>query len=212
MEDENNPWMSFSDLLAGLMLLFALLTMFYISKLEKGNNTKAQVFTILAEELKKAGIDPKVNPENGTVEISDTIVFDTNSSTLKSEGKVFLSKVVPALSRAIFTVEGADKEIVSVDIVGYSSQLIRNDVFMNKMMKLSVERSNAVWSYVLADQQIPYHDQFLKKLKVSGWGNIQSTTEEDLSTERKVVFQLQFNNPLVKYSKTQVVKDQVESI
>lgn len=211
-EEENNPWLSFSDLLAGVMLVFALICVDYIQKLDQTNNTKAAIFAKIAEELKMAGIHPKVNPENGTVEISSSIVFDTNSSKLKDAGTDYLSKIVPILSRAIFTVPGAEEEVVSIDIVGYSSQNIRNDKFMNDMMSLSVQRSNSVWSYVLSNNTIDYHDKLLRKLKVSGWGNIQSNTEQDLETDRKVVFQLQFNNPIAQMSKSNEVKKEVESV
>jgi outer membrane protein OmpA-like peptidoglycan-associated protein len=209
-EEENNPWLSFADLLAGLMLIFAFLTIYYIKELESTNNTKAAIFKILAEELKMAGIDPKVNPENGTVEISSSIVFDTSSSKLKLEGIEYLSKIIPILSKAIFKVKGAEEEIVSIDIVGFSSQRIMNDKFMNEMMTLSVQRSNSVWSYVLANKEIPYHDKLIKKLRISGWGNAQSITEEDLETDRKVVFQLQFVNPISKFPKATEIKEELE--
>lgn len=208
-DEENNPWLSFSDLLAGVMLVFAVICVDYIQKLDSSKNTKAAVFAKIAEELKMAGIDPKVNPENGTVEISSSIVFDTNSSRLKAEGTDYLSKIVPILSRAIFTVPGAEEEVVSIDIVGYSSQNIRNDKFMNDMMSLSVQRSNTVWSYVLSNNSIDFHEKFLKKLKVSGWGNIQSNTEQDLETDRKVVFELQFVNPIAKAPNAAEIKNQV---
>ena len=128
-EDENNPWLSFSDLLAGVMLVFCIICVDFIQKLDKTNNTKAAVFAKISKELKQAGINPKVNPENGTVEISSNIVFDTNSSKLKIDGIDYLSKIVPILSRSIFTVPAFIFRVKVRSLIGSSSFLILTSVF-----------------------------------------------------------------------------------
>jgi hypothetical protein len=47
---------------------------------------------------------------------------------------------------------------------------------------------------------------------VSGLGNLHSSTDLDLESERKVVFHLQFINPIAPDSKAMVVKNEVEVV
>ena len=195
MKDDSDSWISFTDLMAALMLVFVLSTAVFMKKLDTVDKSKAAVFDILQKELKEVGIDPKIDSENGTIELSSKIMFDTNSSVLRRNGVIYLDKLIPALARAIFQQRDISKHVVAIDIVGYSSQNIKNNNFRKKMMTLSLLRSQAVWKFALSDTKFDYQNEFMTKLRVAGWGSMKSKTEYDDESDRKVVFKLQFVNP-----------------
>lgn len=212
MENENDSWVSFTDLMAAMMLVFVLATAVFMKKIDNVDKSKAAVFDILKKELKEVGIDPKVDPENGTIELSSKIVFDTNSARLRSEGRSYLDKLIPALATAIFHRPEISKHIVAVDIVGYSSQNIDATSFKEKMMSLSLDRAQKVWSFALSDSSFRYQSAFLGKLRVAGWGSTKSTSKKDIETDRKVVFKLQFVNPYDLENVKNIIDRDVKSI
>ncbi|MBL6990033.1 MAG: hypothetical protein ISR65_09655 [Bacteriovoracaceae bacterium] len=201
-EEGNTFWVSVSDLMAGTMLIFALLALIYIQKLNKTRSIQEEIFKMLAIELKKAGIAPKINPKDGTIEFSDKIFFQVNKYFLSKAGAEQIGKFIPILAKVIFEVEGAEKEIISIDIEGHTSQNIKSAAFIQKMMELSVNRSLAVWKQVQKSNKIPSYQRFNKLLRVAGRGNMLSSTTRDVISDRKVVFKLQFSNPINKLADT----------
>lgn len=195
--DDNPFWLSISDLMAVLMLIFVFVTAVALVFIGE-NEVKIRIFTLLKQEFEEAQIKVELNEEHGTVSIADRILFNTNAAKLKPEGKAFLDKFVPILERVLFADEKILDEIVSVDIEGYASQNYMSRDFREKMMKLSLERSGSVWSYINGLGNLEHEIDFLKKIKVCGWGNMKALTDADLPEDRRVTFQLQFKGQLEK--------------
>lgn len=195
--DDNPFWLSISDLMAVLMLIFVFVTAVALVFIGE-NEVKIKIFTLLKQELEQAQIKVELNEEHGTVSIADRILFNTNDYKLKPEGKEFLNKFVPILERVLFADEDILEEIVSIDIEGYSSQNYMSPEFREKMMVLSLARSESVWSYINGYRGLKHEEEFLKKLKVCGWGNMKAVSDADLPEDRRVTFQLQFKGRLEK--------------
>lgn len=193
-EEKFTPWLPNSDLMIGLLMALCLVVVFYMQQLDKTKDTKAKVFSVLEKELKEAGIDPKVNPQTGTIEIADNILFESNRAELSEQGKKYIDGLTPALARAFQAVKGADDEIVSIDIEGHASQNIKDKIFIKQMMNLSLARSQNVWRQIYETDIPENYPDFIRKVRVAGWGNTLATSEEDNKDERKVVFKLQFVN------------------
>lgn len=197
VNDDNPFWLSISDLMAVLMLIFVFVTAVALVFIGE-NEVKIRIFSLLKQELEEAQIKVELNEEHGTVSIADRILFNSNASVLKPEGQAFLEKFVPILERVLFADEKILDEIVSVDIEGYSSQNYMSRDFREKMMLLSLKRSESVWSYINGIRTLQHETDFLKKIKVCGWGNMKALSDEDLPDDRRVTFQLQFKGQLEK--------------
>lgn len=201
-DQEGNPfWLSISDLMSVLMLIFIFFTAAALVQLSE-NTVQSKIFAMLIEELKQVNIEVEINPEHGTISIADKILFNTNESELKDEGREFLGKFLPILVNVLFHSEEISSEIVSVDIEGYTSQNFQDVTFRQKMMTLSLDRAENVWAYANQSTSLQNREQFLKKLKVCGWGNEKATSNWDDPMDRKVIFQLQFKGQLEKLKET----------
>lgn len=199
--EENPFWLSISDLMSVLMLLFVLFTAASLVQLSE-NTVQSKIFALLVEELEEVNIKVEINPEHGTISIADRILFNTNEAELKEEGALFLGKFIPILVNVLFHSDEISSEIVSVDIEGYSSQNFKDTRFRREMMALSLGRAQNVWNYVNEYKELGNREQFLKKLKVCGWGNLKAASNLDDPMDRKVIFQLQFKGQLEKLKNT----------
>ncbi len=192
-KNEENPfWISISDLMSGLLMLFILLTAFAFYQIVDLNQAQRAVFSLLEERMKKVGINPFIDGKTGTISIVDTILFEDDRAYLKNTGKVFLSKLVPIFSEVIFFNEEISREIVSIDIEGYATSMDPGGLPSLNAMQLSIERSLSVWEYILDAKSVSHHSEFLKKIRVCGWGNVLSRSITGIAEERKVVFKFQF--------------------
>jgi len=188
---ENPFWLSISDLMSGLLMVFMLLTIIMLYQVSQTVQTKARIYSLLEKRLNAAGHSDKadVDRRSGTITIADKILFDSGKYNIKRAGQQYLNWFIPIISETIFTDEKAAKEVYAIDIEGYTSEIRANK---KSMMDLSLKRSYSVWKYIYYSKQIPYKQKLLKKLKVCGWGNMKASSRRDLKRDRKVVFQLQF--------------------
>lgn len=194
---ENPFGLSISDLMAVLLLFFVLLTA--AALLQLGENTvQSKIFSLIKKELNQVNIKAEINPEHGTITIADEILFEKEDWRLTEEGRAFLDRFVPILERVLFFSEDITNEVVSVDIEGYASQDRHDREFERWMMRLSLDRARSVWEYIQSMEDLEHRAEFLKKLKVCGWGNMKAKHVEDDPSERKVVFQLQFKGQFEK--------------
>ena len=200
---ENPFWLSVSDLMSVLMLVFVFFTSMALAYISE-NEVQSKIFSLLLKELKQVNIDVEINPEHGTISIADRILFNTNESELKPEGEVFLNKFIPILEKVLFSDSSISEEIISVDIEGYTSQNMMSPEFREKMMGLSLARAESVWVYINKLPELKHEEDFLKKLKVCGWGNMKAKTADDSPQDRRVIFQLQFKGQFEKLKETLV--------
>lgn len=201
--DDNPFWLSISDLMAVLMLIFVFFTSMALAYISE-NETQSKIFALLINELKQVNIEVEINEEHGTISIADKILFNSNESDLKPKGQEFLGKFVPILERVLFADADISDEIISVDIEGYTSQNFMSPEFRGKMMALSLGRSESVWEYINHYEGLQHEEEFLKKLKVCGWGNMKAQSEEDDVQDRRVTFQLQFKGQFEKLKESLV--------
>jgi flagellar motor protein MotB len=68
-----------------LMLLFVFFTAAALVQLSE-NTVQSKIFALLKNELEQVNIKVEINPEHGTISIADKILFNSNESTIKSEG------------------------------------------------------------------------------------------------------------------------------
>jgi outer membrane protein OmpA-like peptidoglycan-associated protein len=123
------------------------------------------------------------------VSIRDRILFDDNSSVLKTEGKEFLKAFIPVYSEVVFSNLQFSEQISRIMIEGHTSSAGTR----TRNMKLSLERALAVSNYILSEQvNFSQKAQFQEKLLVSGRGEIEADQTQDNPGDRKVTFRFQF--------------------
>lgn len=175
-EEGNHYWMSYSDLMSALLLMFALLLMVNIYDNQQGMEKKDEVIqeviglkTQIIEELgksfKDSNLEMEIDPQTGAIRFSSGVFFDYNSSTVSPEGKQRLEEFVPKYISILLS--DKFKEHVSQIIVeGHTDQ---NGSYIYNM-NLSQNRSFAVVSEILSDnfKQFEHRDQLQTLITSNG--------------------------------------------
>ncbi|MEB3278420.1 MAG: OmpA family protein [Lyngbya sp.] len=210
---DSSVWLSIGDLMSGLLLFFALLfitvqvqlneyvkkldeKMAQVEKLSRELEQYQQAFKALPQIIINA-LEGKVgtkdtftvDPATGDVSIRDRILFDDNSSVLKTEGKEFLKAFIPVYSEVVFSNSQFSEQISRIIIEGHTSSAGTP----NRNMQLSLERALAVSNYILSNElNFSQQAEFQDKLLVSGRGEIDADQTQDNPGDRKVTFRFQF--------------------
>lgn len=155
--DGNIFWITMTDLMTGLVLVFIVLFFYtYLtghvdkiqSELAQENASKS-----LQETLKKQDIKASIDPVSGVVKISDLELFDINSYKLSGKGKAYLDKFAPAYLDSLFSNEYLDKNIDKIIIQGHTDSQtfagkFSDDEQYMKNMELSLNRAYEVANYM----------------------------------------------------------------
>lgn len=168
--EENIFWITMTDLLLGLAVIFIVLfvlamTGFAQAKLQE-QHLKSEVAQDLAKELKAKNIDVQIDLMTGDVKLSDLQLFEVGSYQLSNDGKAFLNKFVPIYLNAIFDNPKVADKVVNIVVQGHTdSQSFANiqskDIQFIKNMELSTNRANEVAKYMFFT---PYNKKYSSKL------------------------------------------------
>jgi len=220
-QKENSFWISLSDLMTGLMLVFIIISIVFIviaksnlselekkktelehktAELEKKNkeieelleelsSRMKNVIIIFEKELNKNSINVKYNNDKGTIEISNSILFDFQSNEIKEDGKIFLKYFTTILDREVFSNKKYLDIVKYLHIEGYSSS--SGNFEFN--MELSQRRAFAIWKYINT-LDLKNKNIMLKKLNLVGRGDIDADKIKDNKADRKVQFRFEFND------------------
>ena len=99
-------WVTMSDLMLGLAIIF--ITLFVLAmtgfnqKTVQQQRVKMDVAKEIEAELQKNNINAKVDRMTGDLEIPSSALFEVNSYILKPEGRAFLDKLTPIYVNTIF--------------------------------------------------------------------------------------------------------------
>ena len=198
-KEENIFWITMSDLLLGLMIIF--LTLFIMSIVgysqSKFAEKSAQISLAetMADKFSKNNVKVNVDKISGLVKISDLELFDTGSYKLSPRGKKYLDKFFPIYIDTIFSNSEISNKVENIVIEGHTdSQMFKGlksaDEQYTKNLELSALRANAVASYVFkTSYNKKYSDKLHKVLIVEGKSNTSPVIingKEDLDKSRRV--------------------------
>lgn len=141
----------------------------------------------VADEVKKgfakAGVKADIDMETGDVVLDfGQAYFDSDSDHLKNEMKNVLEKAMPIYSKSLFGNPKISDKITAVEIVGFASPTYKGRFIDPKSQKtedkqaikynmdLSYRRANAIFGYVLDDNNMRFDHQkeLVSLMKVSG--------------------------------------------
>lgn len=193
-QTEGTEWLSITDLMSGLLLLFALLVVVTLLQLkitqEETQNKRIVVIQALQEQFNSNGINAQINPETGDITLLDSVLFDFNEKELKEEGRTFLNRFIPIYAGVIFSDKGISDEITRVIIEGHTS----SDGALGYNMQLSLGRANSVYQYINSLELEGYKNDFLQKIQVAGRGPMDANSQFTEDKDRKVIFRMQFKS------------------
>ena len=214
VEDNESHWISLSDMMTGLMMIFLLVS---ISFMVNANAQRRYVTDIVttyqdvklslyddlfkefSQDLKTWG--GELEPKTLTIRFNDPeVLFETGKSSLKPNFKAILSNFVPRYVR-IMTQDKYKKNVQEVRIEGHTSSEwngnMTGDAAYLHNMDLSQQRTRSVLAYILALNTLTDQDQCLKEhVTANGLSSsklVKKDGVEDKDASRRVEFRVVTN-------------------
>lgn len=198
-EGERPFWISFSDLMSALMVLFlvamtvALLAVTHeISQVEKEKAERDKEIEELMSRIKEITKDfPGISVRGRSVDFGDRARFDTNSHKLDRQQTQLLRAVVPKILEIARDPLG-QKWIKRVIVEGFADQ--RGTYLHN--LNLSLQRSERVLCSLLAPEKgeavLRDEDRLLIRAMFLVGGSSFNSLKESLEESRRIELKLEF--------------------
>lgn len=202
-ENENVFWVTMTDMLLGLMIVF--MTLFILAMTGFSQNklsakaTQSEVAKELVKNMKAQNVNAQVDAFTGQVHISDLELFEINSYNLSANGKKYLDKFIPIYINTIYSNGKLSNKISNVIIQGHTDSqtyagLNSKEEQFSKNMDLSLKRANAVAEYLFKTKyNKSYTDKLTKHLVVEGKSYAEPIVvngKEDYNKSRRVELKL----------------------
>lgn len=204
--NEDNEWLSVSDLMSGLMILFMFIAISMILETQKVAKTYQEnqqgIYYALLTEFKKdlsqwgAEIDPKTLTFTFN---SPDILFETGQSTLKPHYQQILANFFPRYMRVVNQYQHSINEI---RIEGHTSSEWSegrgSDFAYFENMRLSQDRTRAVLNYVYHLNSVAEYRPWIKEnLAAVGLSSAKiiknEQQQEDKAKSKRVTFRILTN-------------------
>jgi len=177
----NSEWMSISDMMSGLMLIFLFIAIGFMIEMQsqKDNmkdiaisyrDVKANLNEVLYDEFEDdlKSWDANITKDNRVIFNSPRVLFGVNKSDINPEFKMILKEFFPRYISILISKQYKD-EILEVRVEGHTSDKwaatsSKEEIYLNNM-KLSQNRAYEVLSYCysLEDEVTKENRQWLEK-------------------------------------------------
>jgi len=206
----NNEWISISDMMSGLMLIFLFIAISFMVKVESEKqvmkdvaieyrDTKANLNEALYSEFENdlKNWNATITKENSIVFSSPEVLFEVSKSEIKDEFKLILEQFFSRYIK-ILTSKEYKKEILELRVEGHTSDswqstTSKKEIYLNNM-QLSQNRAYKVLSYCysLKDDTIKENRSWLEKhFRANGMAFSKLT---NIKTARRVEFTIQMKS------------------
>jgi outer membrane protein OmpA-like peptidoglycan-associated protein len=205
-QGEGEYWISISDLMSGLMVVFLFIAVAYVTNIYVTyERLQTQLYTELVNEFEQ-----DLPRWNAIIRRDDLamrfrepdVLFDVGSAELKPRFQTILRDFFPRYIR-ILTHEQYVDEIEEVRIEGHTSSEWRAgtdslEAYINNM-ELSQDRTRSVLSYVLnMDRAEARYNWLIRRLTANGLSSSDliyaaGTNEEDAERSRRVEFRIRLD-------------------
>lgn len=207
--DDNVFWVTMSDLLLGLVVVFLVLFVFAITGFTQNKineqETQYQITEKIVKELEKNNIKVEADKFSGRIKISDLELFELNSWELSPKGRAYMSKFVPVYLDTIMKDEKIAKNVSQIIIEGHTdSQSFAGaktpEEKYYKNMDLSLKRASSVAQYIVYSNYAgkeKYEKELFKLLSVEGKGPSEPVIvngKEDFKKSRRVELKIMFKD------------------
>lgn len=206
-DDNNVFWVTMSDLMLGVAVIFIVLFVFAITGFTQNkinqHNMQYQINEKLIQELNKKNINAEIDKISGIVKISDLELFELNSWQLSKKGEEYLQKFIPVYLNTILNDKETFDNIQQISIEGHTdSQAFKNTKTEEeqylKNLNLSLNRAEAIANYIIklnAQNNNNYNEKLTKLLSVEGKSfskPIVINGKEDFNKSRRVELKIIF--------------------
>lgn len=214
----NREWLSISDMMAGLMMVFLFIAVVFMQQVNKDKESLVEIASTYAETMSKLNealheeFDEQTLREWGAEILRDntirfkepSVLFDMNKSVIKPRFKTILNDFFPRYVN-ILTKEEFKEDIVEVRIEGHTSSVgWRSDKSLEsrylRNAALSQERAFSVLNYLFKIDPIKKdQDWLIKVFRANGLAFaklIYENGREDRKKSRRVEFRVITNTVL----------------
>lgn len=160
-EKSTEYWMSFSDMMSGLLMVFILfltMAMYQVSVQEKLLLQKEEevnkiigvrkmIIEELKEEFENSDLQIEIDVETGAITFSNGIFFDYDKYDIKDMGKEYLKKFIPQYIKVLLN--DRNKEYISEIIIEGHTDKSGTYIYN---LELSQKRAFEVAKYILSDE------------------------------------------------------------
>lgn len=171
-KEENSYWLSYSDMMAALLLVFVLIITFTMlqakeqyeakekqimeqqgimeqqqEQLDKLVGVRSELIEALKNEFDGTNLKVSVDSKTGAIAFDSNVLFDYNKYELKPSGRIFLKEFLPRYFSVLLKPEFRDyiSEIIIEGHTDTDGEYLAN-------LELSQKRALAVASYCLSDK------------------------------------------------------------
>ena len=205
----NREWISISDMMAGLMMVFLFIAILFMSEVQKEQKAikeiaesyqdiQQQLYKDLNQEFQKdlKIWDAEILQDNTIRFKSPEVLFDTNSSELKALFRAVLDDFFPRYL-GILTNNKYKKQIKEIKVEGHTSSVWKNATreqsYINNM-SLSQNRAKSVLAYNYNITNLVNNKIFLENVfRANGmsFSNlIKENGEENIQASQRVEFRV----------------------
>lgn len=211
-EAENPLYLSFGDMMSGLLMIFVLIVLASVSSLQERERELREreeeiaqlreqideqmearriVIGQLIGELRAANVDVEVNEETGDVSLAESLLFAYNSAELSEAGRANLERLMPIYARVLNGNENVAAQVSRFIIEGHTSSM--GSEWRN--MTLSQARAYAVYAFAFSElDSYPHRSALNSKTALLGRGELEADQDVDRPGDRRVTFRIQFTN------------------
>lgn len=211
---ENPFWLSYSDLMAALLLVFVLLLLVLMSsaqleleqtrqELKEVKRIRVDIIRALRAAFEGTDVKFEIDRRTGAIRFRNRILFKRNQRTLSEQGKAQLNKFVPIYARVLLSEEFREY-IAQITVEGHTDTT--RPPYMTEPegylfnLELSQARAMAVVNHVFGSSgpDFPERQSLRSLLRTTGGSYMQlildADGKEDADASRRVEFQFRLKH------------------
>lgn len=103
--EEENYFVSMTDMMVGLVFIFIIMLMYYAlqfrdvtDQLTGAEKARTEILRQIEKTMKSKGVEVSIDTQNGVLRLPDAILFDSAQADLKPQGRVAIGHLADALN------------------------------------------------------------------------------------------------------------------
>jgi chemotaxis protein MotB len=106
--DEENYFVSMTDMMVGLVFIFIIMLMYFALQFQDitdqmtgADRQRAEILRELQQTLRERGVEVTIDTQNGILRLPDAILFDSGRAELKADGRIAVGHLADALAEVL---------------------------------------------------------------------------------------------------------------